>query len=145
MPFSVELKKIRFANKDTLRSLAEKIGVSHVYISQIEKGTTPPSKNFLEKILTVYPDDEKELIKSYLEDVLPEGVSQVMSSEENYLLKNKNEQRLLEHLLSQATSKERKDILELMLLQREMTARKNGTYEERKEELEKIKKEIENL
>lgn len=144
MSFSVELKKIRFSNNDTLRSLAEKIGVSHVYISQIEKGTTPPSKNFLEKIIAVYPNNEKELIKSYLEEVLPENVSKIIG-EENELLKNNSEQKLIDYLLAQATSKERKDILELMLLQREMSARKNGTYEERKTELDMIKKEIENL
>lgn len=144
MSFSVELKKIRFSNDDTLRSLAEKVGVSHVYISQIEKGITPPSKNFLEKILAVYPNNEKELIKAYLEEVLPESVSKIVGGE-NELLKNDKEQRLLDYLLAQATSKEIKDILELMLLQREMSARKNGTYEERKAELDTIKKEIEKL
>ena len=143
MSFSVELKKARFANNDSLRSLSEKIGVSHVYINNIEKGTTPPSKNFLEKITDIYPNNKKELVKAYLEDVLPNGMSEMLV--EGAILKDKTEQKLLEYLLSLSTQKERKDLFELMLLQREMQARKNGTYEERKEELETIKKQIEEL
>ena len=51
----------------------------------------------------------------------------------------------MRQLLSEATPKDRKAVLELLVLQREVEARKNGTYEERKKELEAIKKEIEKL
>lgn len=71
MSFGKTLKEIRKKNKDSLRSLAEKMGVHFTFIDKIEKEISPVSKTFLEKIVSTYPEDKIKLKKEYLNDILP--------------------------------------------------------------------------
>lgn len=145
MSFGETLNKIRKEKKESLRELGEKLGFSHVYIVNVEKLKTPASKNFFEKVISYYSDKEAELTQAYLEEVLPNGIVKKVLNDNKALLEKGNDEALLNYLMSESTPENRKAVLELMVLQREVEARKNGTYEERKEELEEIKKEIEKL
>ena len=145
MSFSEVFKKIRNESGEALRKLADRIDMSHVYISKIEKGETPPSKNFLDKIIKAYPGHEKELVQAYLEELLPEDIADRVIKENTLLLQDDSYKALLNYLIEDSTKEDRKSVLELLVLQRELFARKNGTYKERKEELDAIKKEIEKL
>lgn len=145
MGFGETLSKIRKERKDTLRDLGEKLGVSHVYINNVEKAKTPASKNFFEKVVKCYSENEKELTEAYIEEVLPDGIAKKVLQDNKFLLEQGNDKELLNYLMADSTAENRKAVLELMILQREVEARKNGTYENRKAELEAIKKEIEKL
>ncbi|MEJ6466511.1 helix-turn-helix domain-containing protein [Fusobacterium ulcerans] len=140
MSFGEVLKKIRTEKNDTVRSLAEKAGISYSFIGRVEKDTAPISRNFVDKIMKVYTDKENELLEAYMETKIPESISK-----KNKNLSKKSDVILIKHLLSEATPEDRKAVLELLVLQREVEARKNGTYEKRKDELDAIKKEIEKL
>lgn len=71
MKFGDLLKKIRNEKGDSLRVLGEKMDIAFTYIDKIEKGISPVSKNFFEKIVTVYPDYQEEFTEAYLSEVLP--------------------------------------------------------------------------
>lgn len=72
MSFGKLLKEIRLKNKDSLRSLAEKMELHFTFIDKIEKETAPISKTFIEKIITVYPEEKNKLTKAYLKEILPQ-------------------------------------------------------------------------
>lgn len=72
MSFGKLLKEIRLKNKDSLRSLAEKMELHFTFIDKIEKETAPISKTFIEKIITVYPEEKGKLTKAYLKEILPQ-------------------------------------------------------------------------
>lgn len=74
MRFGETLKKIRNEKNDSLRKLASKVGVSFAYINQIEKGITPASESFFDKLLTIYSDKKQELSEAYCSEVLPKQV-----------------------------------------------------------------------
>lgn len=74
MSFGKLLKEIRLANKDSLRSLAEKMEVHFTFIDKIEKETSPVSKSFIEKIVLVYPNEKNRLTKAYLKEILPQAL-----------------------------------------------------------------------
>lgn len=71
MRFGDLLKKIRNEKGDSLRVLGEKMDTAFTYIDKIEKGISPVSKNFFEKIVTVYTDYQEEFTEAYLSEVLP--------------------------------------------------------------------------
>lgn len=71
MSFGKLLKEIRLENKDSLRSLAEKMEIHFTFIDKIEKETAPVSKSFIEKIISVYPNYKTKLTKEYLKEILP--------------------------------------------------------------------------
>jgi len=71
MSFGTTLKKIRLKHKDSLRGLAKKINLHFTFVDKVEKGTAPISNNFIERIVEVYPDEEKILKKEYLKENLP--------------------------------------------------------------------------
>lgn len=72
MSFGEILKEIRLKNKDSLRGLAEKMELHFSFIDKIEKGTAPISKTFIEKIVSVYPEEKATLKKAYLKETLPQ-------------------------------------------------------------------------
>lgn len=74
MSFGKLLKEIRLANKDSLRSLAEKMDIHFTFIDKIEKETSPVSKTFIEKIVLVYPNEKTRLSKEYLKEILPQAL-----------------------------------------------------------------------
>ena len=57
MSFGKTLKRIRLKHKDSLRGLAKKIDLHFTFIDKVEKGTAPISKNFIENVIAVYPDE----------------------------------------------------------------------------------------
>lgn len=74
MSFGKLLKEIRLANKDSLRSLAEKMEIHFTFIDKIEKETSPVSKTFIEKVVLVYPNEKTRLTKAYLKEILPQAL-----------------------------------------------------------------------
>ena len=71
MSFGKTLKRIRLKHKDSLRGLAKKIDLHFTFIDKVEKGTAPISKNFIENVIAVYPDERERLKKEYLKETLP--------------------------------------------------------------------------
>ena len=71
MSFGKTLKRIRLKHKDSLRGLAKKIDLHFTFIDKVEKGTAPISKNFIENVIAVYPDEREILKKEYLKETLP--------------------------------------------------------------------------
>ena len=76
---------------------------------------------------------------------MPEGIGKKALKNPDFILENGNDEDLVNYLYSEATPENRKAILELLVLQMEVEARKKGTYEQDKKEINKIKKEIEKL
>ena len=72
MSFGKTLKRIRLKHKDSLRGLAKKIDLHFTFIDKVEKGTAPISKNFIENVVAVYPEEREILKKEYLKETLPE-------------------------------------------------------------------------
>lgn len=72
MRFGEVLKNIRLKKNDSFRKLGAKMDMAFTYIDKIEKGLSPVSKNFFEKIIEVYPEYEAELTAAYLKEVFPE-------------------------------------------------------------------------
>ena len=68
MSFGKTLKRIRLKHKDSLRGLAKKIDLHFTFIDKVEKGTAPISKNFIENVVAVYPDEREILKKEYLKE-----------------------------------------------------------------------------
>lgn len=143
--FGKVLKNIRTKNNDSLRTLGNKAEMVFTYVDKIEKGERPVNKEILEKLLKVYPEYEKELTEAYLEEVLPDGIAKKVIQDKKHLLTEGNDKKLIDYLLTEANEADRKAILELMVLQREVEARKNGTYEERKKEIEEMRKLVSQL
>ena len=71
MSFGKTLKRIRLKHKDSLRSLAKKIDLHFTFVDKVEKGTAPISKNFIENVVAVYPNEREILKKEYLKETLP--------------------------------------------------------------------------
>lgn len=143
--FAEVLKEIRAKNGDSLRAAENKTGVVFTYIDKIEKDLRPVNKDMLDKFLKAYPESEKELINAYLEDVLPESIVTKVLNDISLILKEGTEKELIDYLLYNSTQENRKSALELMMLQMEVESRKNGTYNDNKEEFEALKKKIEEL
>ena len=139
MKFGECVRKIRNEKDESLRKLSEKTGIHFSYIDKIEKGDRPVNKEVLAQILKVYPDKEKELLESYLSEVLPINVQEGIK-----IPLNKND-KIISYLMSDISEETRKEILKLMLIQRENESHRKGTYEKDKQELEIIRKEIEKL
>ena len=51
MRFGEVLKNIRLKKNDSFRKLGAKMDMAFTYIDKIEKGLSPVSKNFFEKII----------------------------------------------------------------------------------------------
>lgn len=137
MKFGEVLKGIRKERGDSLKRLGEKTGVAFSYIDRIEKNETPISKNYFEKILKEYPLQKNRLIKSYLEETLPDEVQKEigLKIEDNFL----NDMKSLVKMLDIENQK----LAFLYIVERlELTAIKNGTYEKVKGMLEEVKKKV---
>lgn len=74
MNFGRTLKEVRKEHGESLRSLAEKIGVAFSYIDRIEREENPVSKTILEKILRQRLLQKNRLIKFYLGGTLLDEV-----------------------------------------------------------------------
>ena len=79
MSFGSYLKKQRESNKWTIKELAERLGFSSSYISQLENGTRIPSQKQLATFAKAYQLPEDEVRKQWTE-----GKIQQVSMEGNY-------------------------------------------------------------
>src|SRR3989344_372927 len=79
MSFGSYLKKQRESNKWTIKELAERLGFSSSYISQLENGTRIPSQKQLATFAKAYQLPEEEVRKHWTE-----GKIQKVSMESNY-------------------------------------------------------------
>lgn len=79
MSFGSYLKKQRESNKWTIKELAERLGFSSSYISQLENGTRVPSQKQLATFAKAYQLPEEEVRKQWTE-----GKIQQVSMEGNY-------------------------------------------------------------
>lgn len=149
MGFGEVLKQIRKKNGDSLRKLEEKIKISYGYINQIEKSDRPVNENFFKKVIEVYPNDRDILEKAYVEEVVSdEMIKNIIKNNElktEDISGNDSYNKLIKFMLSDMDTIIKKEILKYMLTQRENMSYKNGTYEQDKEMLEEIRKEIEKL
>ena len=68
------IKEIREKNGLTIREFAEKVDVTHSFVSKIEAGNRKVSQKFLEKLVKRYPLYEKQLSQAYIEQNLPEDI-----------------------------------------------------------------------
>lgn len=143
--FAEVLKNTRLNNGDSLRSAGEKTGLVFTYIDKIEKNERPINKDIFEKILRAYPENEKELMQAYIEEVMPESIITKILKNNDLLIEEGTDRELIEYLLNVSSLENKKSALELILLQMEVEARKNGTYKENKEEFENLRKRIEKM
>ncbi len=79
MSFGSYLKKQRESNNWTIKELAERLGFSSSYISQLENGTRVPSQKQLDTLAKAYQIPEEEVRKRWTE-----GKIQQVSMEGNY-------------------------------------------------------------
>lgn len=93
MSFGSYLKKQRESNNWTIKELAERLGFSSSYISQLENGTRNPSHKQLAVFAKAYQLPEEELKKRWTE-----GKIQKVSMESNYRfnIKDVGEKRIHE-------------------------------------------------
>ncbi len=140
--FGKILKKIRKENDDSLRGLGEKIDVAFSYIDKIERGLSPINKTILEKLIKQYPLRKTELIKAYLNEVIPENEIEYIK---NIFEKKGNIGDIYEILLSRLTKEEKKFFLNNLVEKVELKSLKNGNYEEDRPQLELVKRLINEL
>lgn len=93
MSFGSYLKKQRESNNWTIKELAERLGFSSSYISQLENGTRVPSQKQLATFAKAYQLPEEEVRKRWTE-----GKIQKVSMEGNYKfdIKDVGEKRMHE-------------------------------------------------
>lgn len=60
-----ELKRLRKSRDMNLDEVGEKVGVSGVFISNIERGKRVPSDNLIEKLADVYGIEELDLYEGF--------------------------------------------------------------------------------
>lgn len=132
--FEKVLRSVRKIHKDSLRSLGDKASITFTYINKVEKKENPPSKNFIRKIIKVYPEDKKILLESYVKDLLPEGES-IEIFRENITKIEKIEHKLFERL----TKEQKKLVLNDLLDKVELTSYREGKHLQEQKEIERMK------
>lgn len=139
MTFGETLKEIRTKNGDSLRRLGEKTDIFFTRIDKIEKGTNNINKDILEKLLEVYPNpyDKKKLIIAYIEELLPANAEKNLSDNNIEYIYFK----ILKTLPVSERIKFYTDILEKV----ELIALRSGTYDDKKDDIEKAKEIIKTL
>lgn len=74
MKFVEVLKEARKKHGDSMKSLAEKIGMSANYINLVENEKRPPSKDFIENLIEVYREEKDTLLDSYYNENVPQFI-----------------------------------------------------------------------
>lgn len=131
MNFGQTLREIRLKNKDSLRSLGDKAGVFFTYIDKVEKGVNSINKSLLEKLINVYPMDKKILINTYIKEMLP--INADLTDENNDI------EYIYFKFLKDLDLEDRKNIYYSIIEKIELSNFKNGSYEEKKKEIEKAR------
>jgi transcriptional regulator with XRE-family HTH domain len=60
--FGHELRRLRTEKGVGIKRLAHDLGISHTYISHIERGKTRPSESLIRKLAAYFGVDEEELL-----------------------------------------------------------------------------------
>ena len=68
------LKEIRESRKNTYEEMGKILGVSHTYISEIEKGRRNVSKNMYNKMLEKFPLYKKRIEEAYFNNIVPDNL-----------------------------------------------------------------------
>lgn len=81
--FSKYLKELREEKNLTIAKLAEKSGVSHTYVSMLERGKRKPTTNIIEALSNALGDNEEEagLFKTNMEIFSNEDVLKILNDE----------------------------------------------------------------
>lgn len=74
MKFVEVLKDTRKKHGDSMKSLAEKIGMSANYVNLVENEKRPPSKDFIENLIEIYKEEKDVLLDSYYNENVPKFV-----------------------------------------------------------------------
>lgn len=74
MKFVEMLKNARKKHGDSMKSLAEKMGISANYINLVENEKRPPSKDFIEKLVEVYKNEKDLLLDCYYNENVPQFI-----------------------------------------------------------------------
>lgn len=139
MSFGRVLREIRTENEDSLRKLAEKTGINFTKINKIELGDIAIAEDTLNKFIEVYPLYKNKLVEAYIKDKLPKKVYNMLINEENKM------KIIYDAIFKGLEVSEQKEILNNIYEKLVYFSVKKNNYEKRKEQLDKIKKAIEEL
>lgn len=139
MSFGRVLREIRTQNEDSLRKLAEKTGLNFTKINKIELGDIAIAEDTLNKFIEVYPLYKNKLVEAYIKDKLPKKVYNMLINEEN------KTKIIYDAIFKGLEVSEQKEILNNIYEKLVYFSVKKNNYEKRKEQLDKIKKAIEEL
>ena len=148
MRFGELLKKIRTDNRMSLRDLGKSLDVSFTFVDKIEKGVSPVSKNFLEKVLNYFTLNKKELVEAYIQEYVPAVVLEELKKKDEVVvqaIKNLDSQVVFEFFFKNLDTQERKELLTELIEKFEYKSYKEGTLEKNREKIEIIKEKIKNL
>lgn len=81
------ITKLRKGENFTFEEMAKRLGISTSYLNEVEKGRRKVSKKLYEKLIQNFPDNKKELEKSYLSSILPEQINVLNTYEKPKIFK----------------------------------------------------------
>lgn len=148
MAFGEVLKKIRTDKQMSLRELGKELDISFTFIDKVEKGISPASENFLEKVLNYFPLHRKELIEAYTKDYIPAVIVDELKKKDEVIIqaiKNIDAEVVFKLFFEKLSVEDRKELLNNILDKFEIKSYKQGTIEEDREEIELIREKIKEL
>lgn len=148
MKFGEVVNKIRVEKGMSLRDLGKELDFSFTFIDKVEKGVSPASENFLEKILKCFPLNKKELIDAYIDEYIPVIVLDELKKKNEVVteaIKNLDSQIVFEMFFKNLDVKERRELFTELLEKFEYKSFKEGTIEKNREKIELIREKIKNL
>ncbi len=148
MTFGEVLKKIRTDKQMSLRDLGKELDLSFTFVDKVEKGISPASENFLEKVLECFPLHRKELIEAYTKDNIPAVVIDELKKKDEVVtqaIKNIDAEIVFKLFFEKLSVEDRKELLTNILDKFEIKSYKQGTIEEDREEIELIREKIKEL
>lgn len=147
MKFGELLKKIRTDKQMSLRELGKELDVSFTFVDKVEKGVSPASVNFLEKVLNYFPLQKKELIEAYTKEYVPAVVVEELKKDDliKDAIKNLDSQLVFDMFFKNLNVEERKELFTDLLEKFEYKSFKDGTIEKNREKINLIREKIKNL
>lgn len=148
MKFGELLKKIRTDKQMSLRELGKELDVSFTFVDKVEKGVSPASVNFLEKVLNYFPLQKKELIEAYTKEYVPAVVIEELKKKDEVVaeaIKSLDSQLVFDMFFNNLNVEERKELFTDLLEKFEYKSFKDGTIEKNREKINLIREKIKNL
>lgn len=148
MKFGELLKKIRTDKQMSLRELGKELDVSFTFVDKVEKGVSPASVNFLEKVLNYFPLQKKELIEAYTKEYVPAVVIEELKKKDEVVteaIKSLDSQLVFDMFFKNLNVEERKELFTDLLEKFEYKSFKDGTIEKNREKINLIREKIKNL